>query len=236
MKHTKFFNLLAVALVLALGVVGCHPKPKDTTPIVRRTGQVGGGEKPFGAETPGMQLPTEPPPTVKAGPGGEFPLGKRLNVEDYNLDPGRFAANTVYFDFDRATIKPGQTGKIDEVVKYLQANPTHAVQIEGHCDERGTEQYNLSLGERRASNPTAFSRSATANRVRRIRATTRRPGRRTGAACLSCSRRSNNLPAFPVCRIGRSPQRGPFDALLLSFGGLGWRKQRQLYEHNVCTV
>ena len=150
MKHTKFFNLLAVALVLALGVVGCHPKPKDTTPIVRRTGQVGGGEKPFGAETPGLQLPTEPPPTVKAGPGGEFPLGKRLNVEDYNLDPGRFAANTVYFDFDRATIKPGQTGKIDEVVKYLQANPTHAVQIEGHCDERGTEQYNLSLGERRA--------------------------------------------------------------------------------------
>ena len=58
--------------------------------------------------------------------------------------------NTVYFDFDRATIKPGETSKIDEVVSYLKANRTHAVQIEGHCDERGTEQYNLSLGERRA--------------------------------------------------------------------------------------
>jgi len=76
-------------------------------------------------------------------------LGGR-NLRDYIPNPERFAANTVYFDFDRATIKPSETGKIEEVAKCLQANPTHAVQTEGHCDERGTEQYNLSLGERRA--------------------------------------------------------------------------------------
>jgi len=67
-----------------------------------------------------------------------------------NQNRERFAANTVYFEFDRATIKPGETSKIEDVAKYLQGNPTHAVQIEGHCDERGTEQYNLSLGERRS--------------------------------------------------------------------------------------
>jgi peptidoglycan-associated lipoprotein len=67
-----------------------------------------------------------------------------------NKNHERFAANTVYFDLDRATIKPSETSKIEDVAKALQANPAHAVQIEGHCDERGTEQYNLSLGERRA--------------------------------------------------------------------------------------
>jgi len=94
------------------------------------------------------QLPPDQNPTAR--PGGDIPLQGRFNPEEMTPDHNRFAANTVYFDFDRATVKPGETGKIDEVVRYLQGNPTHAVQIEGHCDERGTEQYNLSLGERRA--------------------------------------------------------------------------------------
>jgi len=85
---------------------------------------------------------------LNANPAG-IPLGGG-NLEDYIPNAERFAANTVYFDLDRATIKPGETSKIEDVAKALQANPTHAVQIQGHCDERGTEQYNLSLGERRA--------------------------------------------------------------------------------------
>ena len=149
MKHTKFFNLLAVALVLALGVVGCHPKPKGPTPIVGRTLNPTGTGDTSGPIT-GTRIDESPAvrpiDTTAGGIGQKF----RFDPEAMNQDHDRFAANTVYFDFDRATIKPGQTGKIDEVVKYLQANPTHAVQIEGHCDERGTEQYNLSLGERRA--------------------------------------------------------------------------------------
>jgi peptidoglycan-associated lipoprotein len=152
MKHAKFFNLLIAALVLSVGVEGCKHKPKDLTPILGRTGQVGGGEKPFGAENPATQLPTDLNPTTKPIDTAAGGIGQtvRFDPNTMNQDRDRFAANTVYFEFDRATIKPGETSKIDEVVKHLQSNPTHAVQIEGHCDERGTEQYNLSLGDRRA--------------------------------------------------------------------------------------
>jgi peptidoglycan-associated lipoprotein len=152
MKHAKIFNLFIAALVLSIGVEGCQRKPKDLTPILGRTGQVGGGEKPFGAETPGTQLPTDLNPTAKPidTTAGGIGQSVRFDPTTMNQDRDRFAANTVYFEFDRATIKPGETSKIDEVVKHLQSNPTHGVQIEGHCDERGTEQYNLSLGDRRA--------------------------------------------------------------------------------------
>ena len=151
MKPANFVNPLVVALVLSFGIVGCHPKPKGPTPILGRTGAPVDNAKPFDSEQ-GRQLP--PPTDVSAipnrNPGDAVPLGTRFDPSAMNQDHDRFAANTVYFDFDRATIKAGETGKIDEVVRYLQGNPTHGVQIEGHCDERGTEQYNLSLGERRA--------------------------------------------------------------------------------------
>jgi peptidoglycan-associated lipoprotein len=132
-----------------MGAAGCKHKPKDVTPIPGQAGRTPGGENPFGKET-GNPLPADQNPSVGPGPGGEIAQQGRFDPDKMNQDHDRFAANTVYFDLDRATIKPSETGKIDEVVKYLQGNPTHAVQIEGHCDERGTEQYNLSLGDRRA--------------------------------------------------------------------------------------
>ncbi len=61
-----------------------------------------------------------------------------------------FEADTVYFDFDSSTIKNSEMPKIERVADYFKSNPSHAVKVEGHCDERGTEEYNRSLGERRA--------------------------------------------------------------------------------------
>ena len=146
MKYSKVLNLSVVVLALSLGAAGCQPRPHAPTPILGRTGNPKGTGDTFGRETPVTQLPPDQNPTVR----GDIPLQGRFNPDEMTPDHNRFAANTVYFDFDRATLKPSETGKIDEVVRYLQGNPTQAVQIEGHCDERGTEQYNLSLGERRA--------------------------------------------------------------------------------------
>src|SRR6266516_1822856 len=148
MKYAKLLNLLMVVLALSLGVVGCKKKPVGPTPIPGMTGKIGGTNDTSGLLTAPPLAPDQNP-NVKPVQDGPIPLGGR-NLGDYIPNRERFAANTVYFDFDRATIKPSETGKIEEVAKYLQANPTHAVQIEGHCDERGTEQYNLSLGERRS--------------------------------------------------------------------------------------
>ena len=148
MKYAKLLNLLVVVLALSFGVVGCKKKPIGPTPIPGMTGNIRGTNDTSGP-LPGTALAQDQNPNVKPVPEGPIPLGGR-NLGDYIPNPERFAANTVYFEFDRATIKPSETSKIEDVAKYLQGNPTHAVQIEGHCDERGTEQYNLSLGERRA--------------------------------------------------------------------------------------
>ena len=56
----------------------------------------------------------------------------------------------IYFDFDRSEIKPEYREIVEAHAKHLAANPNMTVTIEGHCDERGTREYNMALGERRA--------------------------------------------------------------------------------------
>ncbi len=58
--------------------------------------------------------------------------------------------NTVYFDFDRATIRPEFAEVLQAHGEFLRANPSVRVTVEGHTDERGTPEYNIALGERRA--------------------------------------------------------------------------------------
>lgn len=59
--------------------------------------------------------------------------------------------HSVYFDFDKSEIKPEGQAVISSWAKYLAANPTVKVRLEGNCDERGTREYNIGLGERRAN-------------------------------------------------------------------------------------
>lgn len=57
----------------------------------------------------------------------------------------------IHFDFDKYNIRPGDAAILEEDAAVLKKFPTVKVQIEGHCDERGTVEYNLALGERRAN-------------------------------------------------------------------------------------
>lgn len=57
----------------------------------------------------------------------------------------------VYFDFDRSDVRADQRAKLDGKLTILRANPRLAIQVEGHCDERGPDEYNLALGNRRAA-------------------------------------------------------------------------------------
>lgn len=57
---------------------------------------------------------------------------------------------TIHFDFDKSMIKPEFMKILDAHAKYLVANPAKSVTIEGHTDEKGTPEYNIALGERRA--------------------------------------------------------------------------------------
>jgi peptidoglycan-associated lipoprotein len=56
----------------------------------------------------------------------------------------------IHFDFDRAEIRPGDAAILDRKIPLLQVNPSLRIRIAGHCDERGSDEYNLALGNRRA--------------------------------------------------------------------------------------
>ena len=57
----------------------------------------------------------------------------------------------VYFDFDKSNIRDDQKSRMETNATYLKDNPSAAIAIEGNCDERGTNEYNMALGDRRAT-------------------------------------------------------------------------------------
>jgi peptidoglycan-associated lipoprotein len=77
-------------------------------------------------------------------------LGEGFDPSKYTEDRAFFAKDTVYFDFDRSAVRASERVKVEEVATVLKGQPNNVVMIEGHCDERGTEEYNRALGERRA--------------------------------------------------------------------------------------
>jgi peptidoglycan-associated lipoprotein len=58
--------------------------------------------------------------------------------------------SSVYFDFDRYDVRADQQGTMKNNASVLQANPSQKVVVEGNCDERGSSEYNIALGDRRA--------------------------------------------------------------------------------------
>jgi peptidoglycan-associated lipoprotein len=83
-------------------------------------------------------------PTPRAGAGQATAPAEASPLKD------------VFFDYDNATIPDDQKAAISADVAWLQAHPGTKVVVEGHCDERGSEEYNLGLGERRAQTVKAF--------------------------------------------------------------------------------
>jgi peptidoglycan-associated lipoprotein len=78
------------------------------------------------------------------------PLADPTSFDNMTEDPAALAAYTVHFDYDSSTIKSSDESKLSAVAEQLKSHSGTAVRIAGHCDERGTEEYNRSLGERRA--------------------------------------------------------------------------------------
>lgn len=131
----KFFLVLASAALLA---AGCSKKPKRPDPSATVLGPTGGG----------AINPTEVnAPTDFTASGLEQ---RDPNIlEDENSIRGMF--QPVYFDFNESNIKPGERSKLQDAAKYLKEHADQRILLEGHCDWRGTAEYNLGLGDRRAN-------------------------------------------------------------------------------------
>jgi peptidoglycan-associated lipoprotein len=149
--------MLLLTAVLAVGAVGCKKKMDRVTPLPGYGGQSRIGDAPLNGLRPGDNAPSGENPNVNAVPVSNFnpndsiPLSGARSIEGRPQDREKYRAQTVYFDFDRSTVKPGEASKVQEVAnRFKSEDPNTDLLIEGHCDERGTEEYNRALGERRA--------------------------------------------------------------------------------------
>ena len=133
-----------LGLVLTFTTVGCKKHPYGTTPIPGLTTNPGGGD--LDKQPPVTSQP--PIDTSATSPTGGIPLPPTHNWPEDPSNP--LQAQTIYFDYDKSAIKTSEQGKLDDVAAYMKSHGEVALRVEGNCDERGTEEYNRSLGERRA--------------------------------------------------------------------------------------
>jgi peptidoglycan-associated lipoprotein len=158
-------------VLLVIGGIAAGCTTKSGTPWWQfwKTSRKGGDQPyPFVVPPPTNDLPGEPPAPV----GGEvLPMEGAVPLPDDQKTVGPAAdlgiplapqvrrrptgtineLRTIYFDFDSSQLSADARQKLDLNAQFLLANPEVRVQIAGHCDERGTQEYNLSLGERRAA-------------------------------------------------------------------------------------
>lgn len=103
-------------------------------------------------EAPEVQPAPEPEPEPEPSD-----FDRSGNPIDAN---GRPISRTFYFDYDKAVLKPADLTALELHAQILRRNSDRSVVLEGHCDERGTREYNLALGERRADSVRSFLLSA----------------------------------------------------------------------------
>lgn len=124
---TRYSSLIVLATCLALivSLAGCKKSPSQEDLVV-------------------------PPADVEGGVGtevGSIGLGEERGM----MTPyGESQFTPVYFGYDSSQVRPKDQATVEEVAEYLRNNPDQGVIVEGHCDERGSREYNMALGERRA--------------------------------------------------------------------------------------
>jgi peptidoglycan-associated lipoprotein len=132
-------SLSLVAACAAVFFAGCSKKPVRPDPSATALGPQSG--------TGGALTPTE----VSTAPDAAGLQGRDANgaIDDGNTIRGLL--QPVYFDFNLSNLKAGERPKVQAAKEYLDKNPQYRILFEGHCDWRGTSEYNLSLGDRRAN-------------------------------------------------------------------------------------
>jgi peptidoglycan-associated lipoprotein len=128
-----------VGQVAATGMRQVNPT-SSVTYTARATGP--GGEA---SDTARITVNVPPPPPVKPPPPPPTKIDKTLD------ELFRENVREIYFDYDKSDIRPMEVSKLQGNANWLKQNADVRFTIEGHCDERGSEEYNLGLGDRRAN-------------------------------------------------------------------------------------
>ena len=158
LRSSVFLVLGLAVLVGVTGLWGCAKKPvlSGGGPTIASPapgtvpGGAGSATVPGGAGSSAGEIPVARPEAPR-----ETPLPGQAGVSGSALPGGAAAAGMsplkdIFFEYDRAVIDAGQKAVLDENVRWLKANTSARILLEGHCDERGTAEYNLGLGDRRS--------------------------------------------------------------------------------------
>lgn len=135
--RSKFFPSLALSgVVVALALftsVGCQKKPVKSE---------------------------EPPAAAAAEAPSAAVVDKDLVSDPMGSDSGKIQGlSTVYFDYDKANLTSDSRKKLSANADWIKGHPNFTIQVEGHTDSRGSVEYNLALGERRAKSVKAYLES-----------------------------------------------------------------------------
>ncbi len=109
--------------------------------------------------------------TASAAAADTSVTNQDMSADGMGSDSGKIQGlNTVNFEYDQSRLTSGAQRKLADNVAWMKANPKVSLQIEGHCDQRGSIEYNLSLGERRAQSVKRYMTSigADGNRLTTI--------------------------------------------------------------------
>ena len=148
MKMTKLFNVLTLGLALTCMVAsGCKKKPGTITPLPGSSTKPPGGDLP---PTEPMKLDTTTGTGLDTTTTGGISMGDNRKFAGWKENKEVFQAETIHFAFDSSVVKKADLSKLGNVASYLKSHPADAVRVEGNTDDRGTEEYNRALGERRA--------------------------------------------------------------------------------------
>lgn len=129
-----------------------RPPPPPPPPVQAEPPPV--AEPPRVVAAPALPpAPPAPAPAPAIPPPAEVPVRAAARPFEFRAMP---ELRPIHFDFDSSEIRPADTAILDANAEWLRGHPEHLVLIEGHCDERGTPEYNLVLGERRARSTMAY--------------------------------------------------------------------------------
>jgi peptidoglycan-associated lipoprotein len=183
MRKPACLTIVVVAILLASG---CARKPVTT---------VGSVPPPSGAAQVSPALGA-----VRSAEAAAARAAAAGAAEPARQAPGEFAPIAaladIHFDFDQYVIRPGDAQILDRNARWLRDNPAELVLIEGHCDERGTNEYNIALGDRRAKATLEYlaARGVAARRISLISYGEERPlCREHTEACWAQNRRAHFL-------------------------------------------
>jgi peptidoglycan-associated lipoprotein len=143
---------LALALLVTFSVASCAKKKISSEPATTTTEE----EAQRRAEEEARQRELRRRQALQEENLSDEGLSREMTEQRTGSAKNLFENEDVYFEFDSIRLAPDAQEILTKKAKWLRANPSASITIEGHCDNRGTNEYNLALGEGRAQSARAF--------------------------------------------------------------------------------